>query len=171
MSAVVGSFRVLGFGLVSLALGWLVPAPVLAGAPGCGAIGDSPMGDPTGGTHASVLVVLSPRMPYALQEWPRMKRAAGAAGFEVRAVRDPRVPTSEWQAAVLTANQPDLSCIAVLDEVRAVEMGVLHHAPSSVVSWCGRFHPWPIQGVMPDTFWVDLLRQRQGQLMEHTRCS
>ncbi len=164
-------FRALGFCLTSLALGWLTPAPVSAGVPGCGAIGNPPMGNPTGGTHASVLVVLSPRMPYALQEWPRLKRAARAAGFDVRAVRDPRVPASEWQAAVFTANQPDLSCIPVLDEARAVELGVLHHAPSSVVSWCGRFHPWPIQGVMPDTFWVDLLRQRQAQLMEHAQCS
>lgn len=109
---------------------------------------------------AAVRMVLSPRMPYALQEWRRMRRVAEAAGFAVSALRDPRVPDAEWQAAVRALDLAELARAAVLDEPTARALGVLHHAPSSIVERCGVRHPWPILGVMPDAAWRDLLRQR-----------
>lgn len=108
----------------------------------------------------AVMMVLSPRMPYALREWRRMRQAASDAGFEVLAMRDPRVPDAEWQAAVRALGLAELSEIPVLQEDLAVRLGVLHHAPSSIVTRCGIRHPWPILGVMPDSQWTYLLRQR-----------
>lgn len=111
-----------------------------------------------------VRMLLSPRMPYALLEWRRMRQAAEDAGFEVRAERDPRVPDAEWQAAVQALGLAELAGAPVLDEPTAAALGLLHHAPSSLVERCGRRHPWPVLGVMPDAAWRALLRQRLAAL-------
>ncbi|HMN20597.1 MAG TPA: hypothetical protein PKA16_04305 [Ottowia sp.] len=113
---------------------------------------------------AAVRMVLSPRMPYALLEWRRMRRAAEDAGFRVSALRDPRVPDEEWQAAVRAVDLPELADAPLLDEPTGRALGLLHHAPSSMVERCGTRHPWPILGVMPDAAWLGLLRQRAGTL-------
>jgi len=114
----------------------------------------------------AVLMVLSSRMPYALQEWPRMKRVAKRAGFIVLAARDSRVPSQEWAAAVSARDLFELRDVPVLDEQMGIDLGLLHHAPSSLVVRCGVWHPWPILGVMPDQAWVELLRHRAAQLRE-----
>lgn len=116
-----------------------------------------------------VAVILSPRMPYALQRWPAMAVVAREHGFQAIPLRDPRVPLDEWQAAVAAASLPGLRCIPALDLAVAVARGVLHHAPSSLVARCGHLHPWPILGVMPDTAWARLLMQRHASLGE-TAC-
>ena len=111
-----------------------------------------------------VQVVLSPRMPYALKEWRRMEAAARQAGFRVMAFRDPRVPDAEWQDAVMAANLPELRDVPVVALAAARACGVLNHAPATVVARCGRVHPWPILGVMPDQAWLHLLKARSAGL-------
>lgn len=119
-------------------------------------------------------MLLSPRMPWALPEWPRMQRLAQEHGLQVQTWRDPRVPPSEWLAATHAAGLPELAHIPALDEAQAAAQGLLHHAPSSLVGRCTwatpsaastcRWHPWPILGVMPDAAWVALLQHRLNQL-------
>lgn len=141
-----------------------LPAAVLAGlamvAPASAAAEDRQGACP----QPVVRMLLSPRMPYALLEWRRMRRAAEGAGFEVRAERDPRVPPAEWRAAVQALGLAELAEAPALDEPTAAALGLLHHAPSSVVERCGVRHPWPILGVMPDAAWQALLRQRLAAL-------
>ncbi|MDO5086310.1 MAG: hypothetical protein Q4D74_01720 [Comamonadaceae bacterium] len=105
-------------------------------------------------------------MPYALQEWPRLARVAQSAGFAVRAWRDPRVPQAEWLAAVQASGHDDLRQTPVMHERYALALGLLNHAPSSVVLRCGQAHPWPILGVMPDAPWRQLLLARAAALKE-----
>lgn len=112
----------------------------------------------------AVWMLLSPRMPYALQEWPRLARVARAAGFAVRAWRDPRVPQDEWLAAVQAMGHEALRHAPPLPEAQARALGLLNHAPSSAVLRCGQAHPWPILGVMPDAAWRQLLLARAEAL-------
>lgn len=121
----------------------------------------------SGQEGALVFILLSPRMPYALQRWPAMRKVAQRAGFRVVPLRDPRVGLAEWQAAVDVVQQPALACIPALDARSARRLGLLHHAPSSLVAACAQLHPWPILGVMPDTTWRQLLQQRLSWLEEH----
>ena len=109
----------------------------------------------------SLLVVLSPRMVYALTEWPRMREAAAAVGFSVTVVRDPRVPPSEWFSAVDAAGLPELAEVSKADADLAGRCGLLNHSPSALVGRCGRPHPWPILGVMPSAAWRSLIVQRR----------
>ena len=41
---------------------------------------------------------------------------------------------------------------------------VLNHSPATIVVRCGRAHPWPILGVMPDAAWHGLLQARRTEL-------
>jgi len=116
--------------------------------------------------QTTVLMVLSPRMVYALREWPRMRQAAQDAGFRVLAARDPRVPLAEWWAGIRAAGQPELAFMETVDEHMAVKLGALNHTPASLVARCGQWHPWPVLGVMPDVTWVSVLRAREAQLKE-----
>ncbi len=113
---------------------------------------------------ASVKIVLSPRMPFALKEWPRMKAVAESAGYQVVGLRDPRVPDAEWAAAVEAVGAPELMHLPKIDEAYAVRLGVLNHAPASLLTCMGKTHPWPILGVMPDLAWLAVLRARASQL-------
>jgi len=109
----------------------------------------------------ALLVVLSPRMVYAFKEWRRMSGVAAAAGFAVVAVRDPRVPQSEWLSAVHAAGLPELASVPEVDADQAGHCGLLNHFPSTLVGRCGHPHPWPILGVMPSAPWLSLLMQRR----------
>ncbi len=109
----------------------------------------------------TVLVVLSPRMPYALQEWPRMRAVAEQAGFQIRAFRDPGVPASEWEASLEAASLPALRAVPALDQQLAADCRLLNHAPSALVGRCGRWHAWPVLGVMPDGAWLAVLKGRR----------
>lgn len=120
--------------------------------------------------QTSVMMVLSPRMPYALKEWPRMRNVAENAGFKVMGVRDPRISTEEWVGAVQAAAVPDLMQAPVMDQSQAAELGVLNHAPASLVVRCGRAHPWPVLGVMPNEAWLSLLQVREMDLKKMTCC-
>lgn len=118
--------------------------------------------------HAfGLIIVLSPRMPLALQEWPRMKNLAERAGFKVVTVRDPRVPAAEWKQAVQAAGQDELRHAPAIDESDAAALGLLNHSPATLVVRCGRVHPWPILGVMPDNHWSSVLKARTQQLGAH----
>lgn len=119
----------------------------------------------------TVLMLLSPRMPYALLEWPRMQQLARQHGLAVMPRRDPRVPLAEWQAATRSAGLPELAHTTPMHETTAHALGLLHHAPSSLVGHCTpapdpacRWHPWPILGVMPDAHWLELLQHRLSTL-------
>ena len=113
---------------------------------------------------STLLTVLSPRMVYALLEWPRMRDAAIAEGFQVVATRDPRVPDAEWRAAVQAAGLHELAAVPSIDAEAAARCGLLNHFPSSLVIRCGRTHPWPILGVMPERAWRSVLAQRRESL-------
>lgn len=116
---------------------------------------------------ATVFIVLSPRMVYALKEWPRMKVAAEQAGFNVQTLRDPRVPLPEWQAAVSVADVPALEALPAADSAWAARWGLLNHSPSALVSRCDQTHPWPVLGVMPDAAWLSVLEQRKRGIPCH----
>lgn len=153
--------RVLPMWLLAVFLGWgAVVFPAHASENAC--IPESSREGGSAGT--SVMTVLSPRMPYALKEWPRMKAAAESAGFLVIGLRDPRVPDDEWAAAVQAAGQPELIQLPKIDETYAATLGALNHAPASLVTCCGKTHPWPILGVMPTATWLTVLRARVAQL-------
>ena len=116
------------------------------------------------------MMVLSPRMPYALKEWPRMKQAAEDAGFEVTGVRDPRVPYGEWAMAVQAAGVLELLHAPSIDQNQAAAFDALNHAPASLVIRCGQAHKWPVLGVMPNDAWTAVLRAREAQLNLSTCC-
>lgn len=120
--------------------------------------------------RTNVMMILSPRMPYALKEWRRMKKTAEDAGFKVVAVRDPRVPAEEWQAAVQAADVPELMQVPAIDYDHAAAFDALNHAPASLVSRCTQTHPWPVLGVMPDGPWLEVLRAREVQLKQIVCC-
>lgn len=114
--------------------------------------------------RAQLLVVLSPRMVYALREWPRLHDQAQAAGFDVHGVRDPRVPEAEWHSAVMAAGLSELAAWPAARLAGWPGTQVRNHWPAAWVRWRGRTHPWPILGVMPDAAWLQLLRQRLEDL-------
>lgn len=114
--------------------------------------------------RAQLLVVLSPRMVYALREWPRLRDQAQAAGFDVHGVRDPRVPEAEWHAAVAAAGLSELAAWPAARLTDWPGTQVRNHWPMAWVRWQGRSHPWPILGVMPDAAWLQLLRERLEDL-------
>ena len=108
--------------------------------------------------------ILSPRTPYALKEWPRMASAAQRAGWHVVAFRDPRVPDAEWQAATATDDLQPWRGMLPMDLSVAQACRMLNHAPTVVLSRCGRVHPWPVWGVMPDAAWAHVLAARRADL-------
>lgn len=125
---------------------------------------------PTSKGRTQVMMVLSPRMPYALKEWRRMSRIAEEAGYKVVTVRDPRVPLDEWEAAVRVVAEPELMHAPVIEQAQAESMGALNHSPASLVSRCAQTHPWPVLGVMPDGPWLAVLRARESQLARTICC-
>lgn len=168
------------FALVAGAL-WLASAPVAAqwpaGAPAavptapalCNFVPADSRDGPAG--QAVVQVVLSPRMPYALREWPRMAVVAQRAGFRVVAFRDPRVPDAEWHDAAQAAGvSPELRNAPRLDEEAGRACQVFNHTPAVIVARCGHAHAWPIWGVMPDPAWLSVLDARRRDL-EALSCS
>ena len=112
----------------------------------------------------TALIVLSPRMPYALREWGRLKDLAEREGFRVVTRRDPRVPESEWRQAQLAVGIEALAHVQPIDGDVAAGCGLLNHAPAALVGRCGAVHPWPILGVMPDNSWRELLQSRLASL-------
>ena len=116
-------------------------------------------------TESAVVAVLSPRMPHALIEWPRMASVARAEGFAVVTFRDPRVPIDEWRSAVTSVNAwGEYIDAPPLRMETAERCLLLNHSPAIVVARCGRVHPWPIFGVMPDASWRHVLKSRRTEL-------
>lgn len=113
-----------------------------------------------------VVMIVSPRMVYALREWPRMRRSAEAAGFTVVTFRDPRVGDEEWQAALHHLGLAATTAAPRLPGTVLARIGVQNHFPSSVVRLGRHLHPWPVLGVMPDAAFVALLKARLRQLRE-----
>ncbi|OJV49976.1 MAG: hypothetical protein BGO36_05445 [Burkholderiales bacterium 68-10] len=109
-------------------------------------------------------VILSPRMPYALKEWRRMASVGQQAGWRVMAFRDPQVPDAEWQAATVAGDLQPWRGMPPMDLSVAQACRMLNHAPTVVLSRCGRVHPWPVWGVMPDAAWAHVLAARRADL-------
>lgn len=115
--------------------------------------------------HAWVIILLSPRMSFSLQEWPTMKRVAESMGFTVVSWKDPRVPPDEWRKAMAVALPPGKGDAMASDlrdmpvRCRSLWAGV-NHSPFSLVAARTHLHPWPIWGVMPEQPWREALRFR-----------
>jgi hypothetical protein len=148
-------------GVLSCSTAWAIPGDVAGAGKDCLEAAPSSVFAPRVPT---VLVVLSPRMPYALQEWERMKALAEQEGFRVEAMRDPRVPPLEWRQAVAAMGVDQLSNLEPVGDDFATRCRLLNHAPASIVGRCGVVHPWLILGVMPDSGWRETLRSRREDL-------
>lgn len=114
----------------------------------------------------SLVMLLSPRMPYAVLEWARLKAVAERTGFRVHVLRDARVPDSEWMEAARATQQAPLRQIPAMPESVAASCGLLNHFPATLVLGHGCLHPWPVLGVMPDAQWSSVLRHRLSALQE-----
>ncbi len=146
-------------------------AALLLGAPAaCAQAAASPcnFADTSQASHPPyqtvVRVVLSPRMPHALLEWPRMARVAQEAGLQILAFRDPRVPMAEWQDATRDSSLEPWRDLPALAADVAAACRMLNHAPTAVLERCSHVHPWPIWGVMPDLAWRHVLQARRADL-------
>lgn len=130
----------------------------------CTTAAGAPAASASGAARPTLLVVLSPRMVYALREWPRLRDGALAMDFDVQGLRDPEVPAAEWRAAAAVAGLPELATWPPVSLSDWPGARVRNHWPMAWVRWQGRTHPWPILGVMPDAAWSQLLRQRLEDL-------
>lgn len=113
-----------------------------------------------------VVMLISPRMVYSMSEWPRMRVAALAAGFEVVTWKAPGVSPHEWTQAVQAARWTSLQS-ALIGDVPAACSEWLHglnHFPFSSVVLGDRIHGWPIWGVLSDEAWAASLALRLGAL-------
>ncbi len=117
------------------------------------------------GPSASPLldVWLSPRMPMAMREWPRMHAVAREMGFEVRIHRDPQVGEAEWAGATAASAWPMTVLGAVMTS--SLSKPVVQHFPTAIITSAGSTtpHPWPLQGVMPNDAWRRQLQLRLTQ--------
>lgn len=126
---------------------------------------------PTGvPTRTTVVMLLSPRMAYSLHEWPRMRAVAEESHFQVLALKDPRVPASEWDDA-LVASGLDSTDRQRLHDLPAECHSLwsrADHLPYSLVFLDSSVHTWPILGVMPNTAWRDSLEFRRRAFLHET---
>lgn len=121
-------------------------------------------------TQATVAMLLSPRMVYSLHEWPRMRAVAEESHFQVLALKDPRVPASEWDDALVASGLDGTDRQRLHDlpaECHSLWSRV-DHLPYSLVFLDSSMHAWPILGVMPDTAWRDSLEFRRRALLHET---
>ena len=93
-----------------------------------------------------------------------MASVAQQAGWRVMAFRDPQVPDAEWQAATVAGDLQTWRGMPAMDLSVAQACRMLNHAPTVVLSRCGRVHPWPVWGVMPDAAWAHVLAARRADL-------
>lgn len=115
-----------------------------------------------------VVMLISPRMVYSLSEWPRMRLAALAAGFDVVTWKAPGVPPHEWAQAVQAARWTPMQSALIGDAPAACSAWwqSLNHFPFSVVVQGDQVHGWPIWGVLPDEAWTASLAVRLEALRE-----
>lgn len=123
---------------------------------------------PSGFQRPVVVAVLSPRMVYSMTEWPRMRAAAEAEGFDAVAWWAPDLADDEGAVA---AEQAGWSAHEIAHLVRVPDactgsLGHANHYPYSRVLYRGRLHAWPILGVMPNQAWVDSLHWRLRSLQQ-----
>jgi hypothetical protein len=143
-------------------------APLLAGE----AIGLSPecllVVASSGSQRPVLMTVLSPRMVYSVTEWPRMRAAAEAEGFDAVAWWAADVVDEEGAAAAEMAGWPvhEIVRVARVPAECAGSVGRPNHFPFSRVLDRGELHAWPIWGVMPNQAWIDSLRWRLQSLRQ-----
>lgn len=116
----------------------------------------------TGSAVPVVVMLISPRMVYSMSEWPRMRLAALAAGFEVVTWKAPGVSAQEWAQAVHVTHWPRSQSALIGDVPAACTAWLrrLNHFPFSSVVLGGQVHQWPIWGVLSDEAWTASLALR-----------
>lgn len=107
-------------------------------------------------------------MVYSVTEWPRMRAAAEAEGFDVVAWWASGLADGESAAAADVAGWSDheMADVVKVPAACAGFWGHANHHPYSRVLDQGRLHAWPIWGVMPDRAWVESLRWRLRALRQ-----
>jgi hypothetical protein len=115
-----------------------------------------------------VVMLISPRMVYSMLEWPRMRSAALAAGFEVVTWKAPGVSGQEWASAIQAARWTPSQSALVRDVPAACAawMQRPNHFPFSEVALDGLVHAWPIWGVLSDEAWTTSLALRLKALKD-----
>jgi hypothetical protein len=116
---------------------------------------------PADETTRRIVAVVSPAMPYALTEWPRLHQLAQQAGFEVDLRFDARTPPLQWQSAAKAALWP-AELLATAKP--CVSQQLFNHFPHVWVQGAGQTDPSPILGVMPDEAWQKALWLKASQL-------
>jgi len=114
---------------------------------------------PSDASEPVLVMLLSPRMVYSLLDGARLRQTAEALGYQVLSWKDPRVPESEWRAALAspasTTTDPD-ALLAMPARCQSLWRNV-NHSPTSFVLLGSQIHPWPVWGVMPDEAWREAL--------------
>lgn len=115
-----------------------------------------------------VVMLISPRMVYSMSEWPRMRSAALAAGFEVVTWKAPGIAPHEWVQAVRAARWTPLQSASIGEAPSTCSEWFqgLNHFPFSSVVLDDQIHGWPIWGVLPDAAWVASLALRLEALKD-----
>jgi len=123
---------------------------------------------PFGFQRPIVVAVLSPRMVYSMTEWPRMRAAAEAEGFDAVAWWAPGLTDGEGAVAAERAgwSADEIARPVRMPDACAGLLGHANHYPYSRVLDRGRLHAWPVWGVMPNQAWVDSLRWRLRSLQQ-----
>lgn len=123
---------------------------------------------PSGSQRPILVTVLSPRMVYSVTEWPRMRTAAEAEGFDAVAWWASDLADDEGAAAAELAGWSvhEMARVAQVPAECGESVGRPNHYPYSRVLDRGRLHAWPIWGVMPNQAWVDSLRWRLHALRQ-----
>lgn len=107
-------------------------------------------------------------MVYSVIEWPRMRSAAEAEGFEALVWWASDLTGDEVAAAAEMAGWSDheMARVAPVPAECAGVVGRANHYPYSRVLDRGTLHAWPIWGVMPNPAWLDSLRWRLHSLRQ-----
>lgn len=99
-----------------------------------------------------------------------MRSQAQAAGFEVLTWRSTELLPGEWAYALEAMRWPEAQRALIGDAPPACAqlLTQVNHFPHSVVIARGRFHRWPIWGVLSDEAWVASLTLRLKDVTDLT---
>jgi hypothetical protein len=116
---------------------------------------------PSGENTRQLIAVVSPAMPYAMSEWPRLHQLAQALGFAIDLRYDSRTTTVQWQSAAASARWP-AELIAATKPCTSSQ--AFNHFPHVWVQSAGQTHESPVLGVMPNEAWQTALSLKASQL-------
>ena len=112
-----------------------------------------------------VLYIWSPRMLLSVTHAHEVQEQAQLAGLRFVPLRDARVPSAEWWAALARAGDAaqGLNPSQALCSARLEERDALRHFPTAFVLRNGALLRDPVVGAMPAAFWRSSLQQRLEQ--------